>query len=152
MWKIEYDTRVSATYELVLVELTRVRQSRSSHTSIVLYYSISKNAETRIYKIHRDVNPNGKAVFGDGVKWKCKIVRNLTMSHRPSIRANYSCNDIGKFEIWKGNTYLYVPFSYVYAGTRNYEIRLIILWTDSLYISVSITRAQDCDAQFIILF
>ena len=126
--------------------------------------------------------------------------------------------------------YLYVPFSYVYVGTRNYEItrvkqrvservsprvlprpspwlfgakslgksltdslaksltkshgeglakslakslrldpmhdsqrdslqdsffytgRPILLWTDSLYISVSITRVQDCDAQFIILF
>ena len=36
--KIEYDTRVSATYELVFVQLTRVRKSRSSHISIVIYY------------------------------------------------------------------------------------------------------------------
>ena len=31
-------------------------------------FFISKNAETRMYKLHRIINQNGKAVFGDEVQ------------------------------------------------------------------------------------
>ena len=34
-------------------------------------FFITGNAETRMYKLHRIINHNGRAIFGDGVQ-KCK--------------------------------------------------------------------------------
>ena len=57
------------------LELSSISRMFPQFNFVSLSYEVKKcqffltgNAETRMYKLHRIINHNGKAIFGDGVK------------------------------------------------------------------------------------